>query len=128
MNYKKKDNISFIASLLVLVLFFVFFGSFSKKADKPIGNYHQYEIVQSNHNSSFESAQIIVFKQSDIASFEIIKLLISSSFQNTFLTNQMVKYQLVYLQKKAVLIRPLINRKIYYQHQYFDSETPPVIS
>jgi len=128
MIYKKKDNISIVASVLVLVLFFVFFGSFSQKADKPIGNYHQYELAQSNHNSAFESAQNIVFQQSDIASFEIVKLLISSSIQNTFFTKQLIKHQLVFLQKRAILIRPLINQQLYYQHQHFDSETPPILS
>jgi hypothetical protein len=128
MIYKKKDNISIIASALVLVLFFVFFGSFSRKAYKPIGNYHQYELAQSNHNSAFESAQNIVFQQSDIASFEIVKFLISSSVQNTFLTKQLIKHQLVSLQKKAILIRPSIKQQLFYQHQYFDSETPPILS
>ena len=128
MIYKKKDNIRITASALVLVLFFVFFGSFSQKADKPIGNYHQYELAQSNHNFSFESAQNIVFQQSDIVSFEIVKLLISSSDQNTFFTNQLIKHQLGFLQNKALLIRPQINKQLYYQHQHFDSETPPILS
>ena len=128
MTYKKKDNISIIASALVLVLFFVFFGSFSQKADNPISNYHQYELAQSYHNSAFENAQNIILQQSDIASFEIVKLLINSSIQNTFFTKQLIKYQLVYLQKKAILIRPQINQKLYYQHQHFDSETPPILS
>ncbi len=125
---KKKDSIRITASALVLVIFFVFFGSFSQKADKPIGNYHQYELAQSNHNAAFESAQNIVFQQSDIVSFEITKLLISSSDQNTFFTNQLIKHQFCFLHKKAIFIRLNINRQLYYQHQHYDSETPPILS
>ena len=128
MIYKKKDSIRITASALVLVIFFVFFGSFSQKADKPIGNYHQFELAQSNHNLAFESAQSIYLQQSDIVSIEIVKLLISSSDQNTFFANHLIKHQFCFLQKKAVFIRSNINRQLYYQHQHYDSETPPVLS
>jgi len=125
MIYKKKDNIRITASALVLVIFFVFFGSFSQKADTPIRNHHQYELAQSNHNFAFESAQNIIVQQSDIVSIEIVKLLICNSVQYTFITNQLIKHQLGFLQKKADLIQLQQKNQLFYQYQHFDSEIPP---
>jgi len=127
----QKDNkTNFLGNVFLIVLFFIFIGSFSKQAEETHAkNYHIQQASEIHANTSaLDEVHFHPFLSKHIASLDL-SLIRSNTLLYTVLNfNTKLQQRYTFFKQKEQSIRPIIIKQFIFIGRNTTPELPPILS
>ncbi len=129
MKNRKEDIFNIFVSTVIMVLFFLFIGGFSKKDLKIHPNIIQCQLGNNNHDANTQAIVATVTYQPKtlIINDDYNKLLVLLHIFINMQINHQTNTKINFFVDKEHEIRALVLQNLFYKCKHLDAEIPPFI-